>query len=60
MSELGILPELGPQTIRTLFFVDEMVMSFLTYLELKISYRAVRHSNRKEIIWRASLQYLDA
>eukprot|EP00959_Pyramimonas_sp_CCMP1952_P185334 3875369-Pyramimonas_sp.AAC.1 len=38
----------------------ELVMGFLTKLELQTSYRAVRHSNQKALVRCASLQYLDA
>eukprot|EP00959_Pyramimonas_sp_CCMP1952_P360727 7554961-Pyramimonas_sp.AAC.1 len=37
-----------------------MMVSFFTSLELKMSLKALRHSNRKEIIRCASLKYLDA
>eukprot|EP00959_Pyramimonas_sp_CCMP1952_P303202 6344533-Pyramimonas_sp.AAC.1 len=37
-----------------------MVMVFLTELEPEMSYRAVCHSSRKEVIRRASLEYPDA
>eukprot|EP00959_Pyramimonas_sp_CCMP1952_P016494 349856-Pyramimonas_sp.AAC.1 len=60
MSELGLLSELCPRNYSHSVDIFEMMMSFLTYLELQMSYAAVRHINRKKIIRRASLTYLDA
>eukprot|EP00959_Pyramimonas_sp_CCMP1952_P291883 6104647-Pyramimonas_sp.AAC.1 len=37
-----------------------MMMSFSIYIELQMRHTAVRHSNRKEIIRRTNLKYLDA
>eukprot|EP00959_Pyramimonas_sp_CCMP1952_P036373 761407-Pyramimonas_sp.AAC.1 len=58
MCERGLLPELGPTTYSDSAFLTGAMMSF-SMLQMRCR-AVVPDSNRKNIIRRASLEYLDA